>query len=95
MKISAVNKAINKYGSEMTLGKLLDIVKNDYKYVCPKCGGYGYKEEKYYVMSHSSDDDGARYRQVHCEVCDGIGYTEKEMVPVTENHTVGYEERVD
>lgn len=50
-------------------------------YTCPKCGGSG--------ILHQYTSDGRGEYDYKCEICGGIGYTERQLKPKMEQ--VGWE----
>lgn len=71
---------------------LSECLAHDGKFLCPLCMGVGKIQQKYNAYPSGLPDSGFvddwKYRNVHCNLCDGLGYTEKQLKPVTK--IVGY-----
>ena len=78
-----IQQLINKFGN-VSLQELFEICKMDRKYICPKCKGNGFTIEKINKYPKNLPDSGfvedIHDVEVTCKVCDGIGYTTKEMI---------------
>jgi predicted methyltransferase len=85
MKIYEVKLLINEYGEDLTLAELLKIVQGNNKFQCPKCEGKGYNITTYNAYPEGLPDSGWVYnegrKEVTCDVCNGIGYTKKQLKP--------------
>jgi rubrerythrin len=88
-----VEMMIKIYG-DIKLSELLEKLKGNKKFICPKCKGKGTVSIKYDAYPTGLPDSGWvsdwQYKDVDCDVCKGHGYTEKQMKPKYE--FVGYEE---
>jgi hypothetical protein len=79
---------IDKYGANATLKDVFEQHQGPYKYKCPKCNGRGYIKRMYNGYDGELPDSRGfnfvfeeAYKDVECDVCNGIGYTREEMVP--------------
>jgi len=79
--------ALQKQYGNITLDKVIAILNR--KYICPKCSGKGLEKviTRYGSYGYSEDE----YENRDCDICDGHGYTEKEMIPKEITNVVGYE----
>lgn len=63
------------------------------KHICPNCNGRGKHTVKYNAYPQGLPDSmwatDFKYKDVPCETCNGNGYTDKLLKPVTK--IVGYE----
>jgi hypothetical protein len=82
---AVINNLIAQYGPKTTLEDLLRHKLNNNIYKCPKCDGRGYIKCKYNGYPSGLPDSGWVYEEafkdVKCDVCNGVGYTEKPMKP--------------
>ena len=80
-----LSELIKKYGPGSTLGYVFEQSQGQYKYKCPKCNGRGYNKCMYNGYPDRLPDSGyvfeEAYKDVECDVCNGIGYTKEEMIP--------------
>ena len=82
-----LSELLDKYGPDATLGDIFEQSKGPYKYKCPKCNGRGYNKCMYNGYEGELPNNGftyvfeEAYRDEKCDICNGIGYTEKEMIP--------------
>lgn len=83
-EIYNLERLASRYGDR----KISDIItelkgKNIHK--CPKCKGRGYVTEKYNGYPSGLPDSGwvyeAAYRDIKCDLCNGVGWTEHEYKP--------------
>jgi len=79
--------ALQKQYGNITLDEVIAILNR--KYICPKCAGKGLEKVivRYGSYGYSEDE----YENRDCDICDGHGYTEKEMIPDVITKVVGYE----
>lgn len=94
-----IENLISRYGENTTLKEVLSDVKmrSPYRhlpYKCPKCNGQGYLVREYNGYPTGLPDSGWVYEPAYdyttCDLCKGMGYTEKEMKPIIETKVVGY-----
>jgi hypothetical protein len=80
-----LSELINKYGANATLEYVFERNQGPNKHKCPKCNGRGYIKCTYNAYPSGLPDSGWVYEEafkdVKCDVCDGIGYTKEEMIP--------------
>ena len=97
--IEQIEKLVSKFGGNVTLNEVLEYVKSHSPYVhlpykCPKCNGQGYLVREYNGYPSGLPDSGSVYEAAYdyrkCDLCDGMGYTKKEMKPITETKIVGW-----
>lgn len=72
---------LSSYSRDMTVGELIEQLKNERPFSCPKCGGSGklfQEAEINYDMGGYHGKDG----YAKCDICDGYGRTKKEFKPV-------------
>lgn len=78
--INEIIELCEEYGENITLGDLKRIIQGNKKYECPKRKGKGYTVEEYNAYPRGLPDSGwvyeAGYRNIPCDLCNGIGYTE-------------------
>lgn len=86
-EIYNLEQLIGQYGDR----KISDIVaelKGEKIHTCPKCKGRGYITEEYNGYPSGLPDSGwvyePAYRDIKCNLCNGIGYTEHEYKPKME-----------
>lgn len=93
MKIEELEQLLNKYG-DITLSELITKTKGKNTYKCPKCQGKGDITEIYNAYPSNLPDSGwvddFRERKKECDVCNGVGYTSKELKVITETKIIGY-----
>lgn len=75
--------------------KISEIVKLlDRPYKCPKCNGEGGEQKRYNAYPSGLPDSGWveewKFKYVQCDLCEGHGYTKRELKPVTKTEVVGY-----
>ena len=96
---SQIQNLISRYGENTTLKEVLNDVKmrSPYTYLpykCPKCHGQGYLVTEYNGYPTGLPDSGFVYEPAYdyktCDLCKGMGYTEKEYKPITETKIIGY-----
>ncbi|PFT50860.1 MULTISPECIES: hypothetical protein [Bacillus cereus group] len=92
MKIVQLKEAIQIFGNF----KLSEIIKmQDRPYECPKCKGEGSLQAKYDAYPKGLPDSGwaqdIKTKIVECEICQGHGYTKKQMRPIVKTEILGYE----
>lgn len=85
-EINIVKRLIEEYGGrDTTVGTILDYLLNITPYKCPSCDGLGKTKETYNAYPSGLPDSGFVYQEgvrYHiCELCNGIGYTQKKYVP--------------
>ena len=97
--IIQIEELISKFGEDVTLKDVLEHVKSCSPYIhlpykCPKCNGQGYLVTEYNCYPTGLSDSGWVYKPAYdyttCDLCKGMGYTEKEMKPIIETKVVGY-----
>ncbi|MGL5621798.1 hypothetical protein [Cetobacterium sp.] len=85
IKIIEIERLINIYGEQTTLGQLLEDKKNKTPYKCPKCNGKGEVQVKYNSYPDNLPDSGWverwAYKYIKCDLCGGEGYTIREFKP--------------
>lgn len=85
IRINEIIELCGAYGENTTLGDLKRIIQGNKKYECPNCKGKGYTVEKYNAYPSGLPDSGwvykAGYRNIPCDLCHSIGYTEKQYKP--------------
>jgi DnaJ-class molecular chaperone len=92
MKIHELKRIIDIYGDV----KISEAIKSYGRpYTCPKCNGDGVKKVTYNAYPSGLPDSGwvedIRTRDIGCDLCEGHGYTEKELKPIIKKEIVGYE----
>jgi len=94
MKIHDLKQLMDRYG-DLKISEIIDL-KNK-PFACPKCKGLGAMFVSYNTypqgLLHSEWVQDIKHKEVKCEVCDGEGYTAKELKPKTRTRTeiIGYE----
>ena len=91
MKAKVLIKLLNKYNKDTTLGEVLEKEGWSEHYRCPKCNGKGTNKIK--VKEGRMGYWEAEYKDKKCDVCNGQGYTKKEIIEKTKTEVVGYEEK--
>ncbi|PGY46863.1 hypothetical protein [Bacillus thuringiensis] len=95
MKIQELRRLVSKYGESIRLGDVLKRVKGDYIYECPKCKGEGFMVTYYDAYPPGLPDSGwvtdMKPKHHNCDLCNGKGYTDKELKPKYKTELVGYE----
>ena len=98
--IEQIEGLVKKFGENITLGEVLNFVKTHSPYAhlpyrCPKCNGKGYLVREYNGYPSGLPDSGSVYEPAFdyskCDLCDGMGYTEKERKPKFETKIIGWE----
>lgn len=98
--IKYVEDLISEFGSKTTLEEvLIQLIENSpyvhLPYKCPKCHGNGYLVREYNGYPSGLPDSGWVYKPAYdytvCDVCKGMGWTEKELKPIIETKITGYE----
>ena len=79
-----INTYISRYGN-ISLSRLKEILLDGRKYLCPKCKGRGYVKTEYNGYPSGLPDSmfvyEAAYKDIKCDLCNGMGYTYKKMIP--------------
>ena len=98
--IEQIEKLISKFGGNITLNEVLEYVKSHSPYIhlpykCPKCNGQGYLVREYNGYPSGLPDSGSVYEPAFdyriCDLCEGMGYTNREMKPKFETKIIGWE----
>lgn len=93
--INTIEKAVVDYGN-ISLEEYIQKIKGCRIHRCPKCLGRGYLIETYDAYPSNLPDSGfaqdIQERKVMCDICKGVGYTEKKMVAKRRVIIDGYEE---
>ena len=99
MKIQQLEKLIARYGKQAKLIDVLNDVRGNRIYKCPKCEGTGVLVEKFNDYPRGLPDSDYTYkegrRECSCDLCDGHGYTSKEFKPKFRTELIGYEKVED
>ena len=93
VKVTDIEELILLYG-DIKLSEVME--KLDRKWVCPKCGGKGSLRVRYNAYPSGFPDSGWvvdwKFKNVECEVCEGHGYTKKQLREVVKTEVLGYKE---
>lgn len=65
------------------------IAKQNRPFICPKCNGTGSENRLVRQGNYGYTDD--EYKIVDCNICDGYGYTQRQMKPKIKTEIIGYE----
>lgn len=92
MKVAQLKRAIQVLGDI----KLSEAIKfYDRPHECPKCKGDGVLQIRYNAYPNGLPDSGWvedwKIKTIDCDVCEGHGYTKKEMKPIVKTEVLGYE----
>lgn len=70
-----------EYDKKMTIGELIKQIKNEYKYICPKCKGSG---KIYHIPDENFDLAGPHPEPgyIECSLCNGYGRTKEKYEPL-------------
>ena len=89
-----LEKLLTQYG-DLKLSEVITKLKGPNIHPCPKCGTHGFSMVKYNAYPSGLPDSGWvddwQEKKVTCSLCDGLGYTEKEMKPIIKTTILGYE----
>lgn len=85
IKIHELIKLAKRYGNDITLLEVIERLKEEKPYECPKCNGEGTLEVTYNAYPSGLPDSGWVYEPktkiVECDLCNGEGYTSVEYKP--------------
>ena len=85
VKIQELDKLAKRYGYSTRLWQVMEKIKKEKPYVCPKCGGTGIQEVTYNTYTSGFPDSGWVYepkiKTVDCDLCNGEGYTSVKYKP--------------
>ena len=86
MKTKDLISLQKEYG-DLKISEILS--KQNRPFICPKCKGAGIERKivRYGEYGYTNDV----YENINCNICDGHGYTTKEMKPKVKTEIVGYE----
>lgn len=94
MRAYDVKKIIDING-DMMLSELFERMKNGNQFECPKCEGKGYTTKMVNTYPSGLPDSGwvqdLQPVDKDCDICNGIGYTRKQMKPKIKTEIIGYE----
>lgn len=80
-----IQKYIEEFGEEKTIGEVFAALTKYVPYKCPKCNGRGYVEVEYNGYPSGLPDSGfvyeAAFKDIECDLCEGRGYMEVKMKP--------------
>lgn len=65
------------------------IAKQNRDFLCPKCNGSGIERKLIKHGDYGYTDDV--YQNVDCDICDGHGYTQKQLKAKIKTEIIGYE----
>ncbi|WP_310876927.1 hypothetical protein [Priestia megaterium] len=88
MKIRDLEKLMDQYG-DSTLGDIIASKKGNRIHECPKCKGEG--ENRVCVVPGEYGYRDPIYSTKDCDVCNGVGYTERLLKPKIKTEIIGYE----
>lgn len=86
MKIIDLIALQTKYG-DIKIGEV--IAKQNRPFICPKCEGVG--SESKLVREGIYGYTDSEYKTIDCNICDGYGYTQRQMKPKIKTEIIGYE----
>lgn len=81
MKIHEVIRLRNIYGGKRTLDDLVKLIQGNKIYECPKFGGRGVFTKRVNFAQYWECCENYKEVEIHCDLCNGEGYTEKEYKP--------------
>ena len=94
MKIRELEEIMSAYG-DISIGEIIKKKKGNNKYKCPKCEGNGFTTKLVDMYPSGLPDSGwaTDMKPVYsdCDLCNGIGYTSRQLKPKTETKIIGYE----
>lgn len=88
MKIRQLEEIQKQFGNR-PIADIIEEMKGDNIYECPKCKGKGTERKLVRQGDYGYTDD--EYKDIDCPVCKGIGFTNRKMKPKVVTEVVGYE----